>query len=53
MGVFDDIAGSGVSGVYLGITIVLAVATYGLLRGSGLPLLGSPNGGTIDPFGGG
>ena len=56
MGIVNDIVGSSVSGVYLGVTVVLAVATYGLVRGSGLPFIGgggNGNGGIGDVFGGG
>ena len=56
MGLANDLIGSGVGGFYLGLTVVVAVATYGLVRGSGIPLIGTGgngNGGIGDVFGGG
>tara|TARA_Y100000310_G_scaffold299002_1_gene333443 strand:- start:105 stop:269 length:165 start_codon:yes stop_codon:yes gene_type:complete len=54
MGVANDLVGSSVSGLYLGVTVVIAVATYSMVRGSGLPFVGTNgNGGIGDVFGGG
>lgn len=50
MGVLNNIGGSGISGFYLGVVAVVAVATYGVVRGLGLPFIGG--GGNGDVFGG-
>ena len=51
MGVLNNIGGSGISGFYLGVVAVVAVATYGVVRGLGLPFIGG-GGGNGDVFGG-
>jgi hypothetical protein len=53
MGLADNLVGSSVGGFYLGITVVIAVVTYGFVRGSGLPIIGGNGGnGVTDVFGG-
>lgn len=49
MGVLNNIGGAGYSGFVIGIVAVVAVATYGIVRASGLPFVSGGNG---DVFGG-
>jgi hypothetical protein len=53
MGVMNDIVGTGRSGVFLGLTAVVAVVTYNWIRSSGFPIIGSSGqNGNSDVFGG-
>ena len=53
MGVMTDVVGTGRSGVFLGLTVVVAVVTYNWVRSSGIPIIGSTGqNGNADIFGG-
>ncbi len=53
MGLVGDVVGTGRSGVFLGLTVVVAVVTYNWVRSSGIPIIGSTGqNGNADIFGG-
>jgi len=53
MGLVNDVVGTGRSGVFLGLTVVVAVVTYNWVRSSGIPIVGSSGqNGSMDIFGG-
>ena len=53
MGLVNDVVGTGRSGIFLGLTVVVAVVTYNWVRSSGIPIIGSTgHNGNSDIFGG-